>query len=123
GRSALSVSKSGPRWVPVEEEVCFMRRPSGERLAAVLLLLPVLAPPVRAADKDPGPLLARIKAVRGKGEGNAEARRAWQELVRLGPDALLPTLAAMDSADTIASNWLRSATDAIAEKAFAARSL
>ncbi|HKB40601.1 MAG TPA: hypothetical protein VKD72_29515 [Gemmataceae bacterium] len=100
-----------------------MRRPSGERLAAVLLLLPVLAPPVRAADKDPGPLLARIKAVRGKGEGNAEARRAWQELVRLGPDALLPTLAAMDSADTIASNWLRSATDAIAEKAFAARSL
>src|SRR5262249_21919303 len=79
--------------------------------------------PVRAADKDPGPLLARIKAVRGKGEGNAEARRAWQELVRLGPDALLPTLAAMDSADTIASNWLRSATDAIAEKAFAARAL
>jgi hypothetical protein len=100
-----------------------MRRPSGKRLAAVLLLLPVLAPPVRAAARSPEPLLARIKAVRGEGEGNAEARRAWQELIRLGPEALLPTLAAMDGTDTIANNWLRSATDAIAEKAFAARRL
>jgi hypothetical protein len=55
--------------------------------------------------------------------GNAEATRAWQELVRLGPEALLPTLAAMDGADAIARNWLRAATDAIAEKAFAAHRL
>src|SRR5262245_1108396 len=99
-----------------------MRRPSGKGLAAVLLLS-MLGSPARAADRGPEPLLARIKAVRGEGEGNAEARQAWQERIRLGPEALLPTLAAMDGASAIANNWLRSATDAIAEKAFAARRL
>ncbi|MBI1913145.1 MAG: hypothetical protein HYS12_00045 [Planctomycetes bacterium] len=97
-----------------------MRIPPSTALVAVLLLLLL---PVRAAGTDAGPLLARIKAVRGEGAGNAEAARAWQELVRLGPEALLPTLAAMDGADAIARNWLRAATDAIAEKAFVARQL
>src|SRR5438034_10112519 len=92
-------------------------------LGAVLAVLLLLPEPAISADKDPAPLLARIKATRGEGAGNAEAARAWQELVRLGPDALLPTLAAMDGAGVIASNWLRAATDALAEKAFAARRL
>ncbi len=97
-----------------------MRIPPSTALAAVLLLLPL---PAGGAGTEADQLLARIKAVRGKGAGNAEAAQAWQELVRLGPDALLPTLAAMDGADVIASNWLRAATDALAEKAFAARRL
>src|SRR5262245_51036747 len=98
-----------------------MRTPLSTALAAVLLFSHggTAAP----TDSDVTALLARIKAVRGKGAGNVEAARAWQKLIRLGPDALLPTLAAMDDADLITSNWLRSATDAIAEKAFAARQL
>jgi hypothetical protein len=58
--------------------------------------------------------------VRGQGEGNVDAGKAWQELVRLGPDALPETLAALDDADPIAANWLRTAVDAIAEQAVSA---
>jgi hypothetical protein len=65
------------------------------------------------------PLLSKIKAVGAEGEGNAEAGKAWQELVRLGPDVLLETLAAMDDANPKAANWLRTAVDAIAEQAVA----
>src|SRR5437588_11564531 len=65
-------------------------------------------------------LLARIKAVAREGAGNAEAGRAWKELVRLGPDALPAILTAMDGADPTASNWLRTAVDAIAERTLAA---
>ena len=90
---------------------------------ACLLAVPFLWPsPAPAANKDPAPLLARIKAVRAQGAGNAEAAAAWKELVQLGPSALLPTLAAMDT-DPITANWLRAAADAIAEKALAARQL
>ena len=38
-----------------------------------LLAVPFLLSPAAAANKDPAPLLARIKAVRGQGAGNAEA--------------------------------------------------
>lgn len=57
-----------------------------------------------------------IKSVTREGAGNAEAQTAWKSVVSTGGDALLPTLAAMDDANTIASNWLRSAVNAIAEK-------
>ena len=97
-----------------------MRRLPGACLLAALLLVPTS--PIPAANKDPAPLLARIKAVRGQGAGNAEAAAAWKELVQLGPSALLPTLAAMD-ADPRAANWLRAVADAIAEKALASRQL
>jgi hypothetical protein len=60
-------------------------------------------------------LLGRIKAVGKEGRGNAEAGKAWRELVQTGPDALLPTLAALDDADATGANWLRTAVDAIAE--------
>ncbi len=92
----------------------------GTRLLAVLLLPAFLsaAPPT---DKDPSPLLARIKAVKVEGQGNAEAQAAWQQLVRIGPGALLPTLAAMPETEAIANNWLRAAVDAIAEKQLQAR--
>ncbi len=98
-----------------------MRKATGTALAAVLLLVPAPAAPVPGAD--PAGPLARIRAVRGEGEGNPEARRAWSELVAIGPRALLPTLRAMDGASPLAANWLRAAADAIAEKAFRDRTL
>ncbi len=61
-------------------------------------------------------LLARIKTVGREGKRNVEAARAWKELVRLGPGALVDTLAGLDEANDTAANWIRSAADAIAER-------
>src|SRR5713226_610572 len=79
------------------------------------LLILLLVSPAWAAPADE--LVAKIKAVGAEGAGNAEAAKAWKELVKLGPDALLPILAGMDDNKRIASNWLRPAVDAIGEKA------
>jgi hypothetical protein len=84
------------------------------RLAGALLLALAAVPCAVAADA--GPLLARIKAVGGEGAGNAEAARAWRELVALGPDALPDILTGFDGADERAANWLRAAVDAVAER-------
>jgi hypothetical protein len=83
-------------------------------LLALLLILPG-----RAA-ADAGPLLARIKAVGKEGTGNVEAAKAWKELTAQGPAVLPEILAALDDAGPVAANYLRSAVEAIAEKALAA---
>jgi hypothetical protein len=72
--------------------------------------------PRAAAAEDVAPLVARIKAVGKEGAGNADAARAWKDLSRQGPGALIDILAALDDAGPVAANWLRSAVDAIAEK-------
>jgi hypothetical protein len=91
-----------------------MNRKSGTLLFGVLLLPVALlaAPP----ERDAAALLTKIRAVRSEGAGNQEAGAAWKELVKLGSDALLPTLAAIRDNDPIVNNWLRPAVDAIAEK-------
>src|SRR5438132_5737434 len=76
-----------------KEARCMTFHP-GTRLLAVLLL-PTFLPAAGTPDNDPTPLLARIKAVKTEGKGNAEASAAWQQLVQIGPAALLPTLSAM----------------------------
>jgi hypothetical protein len=88
-------------------------------IAAVLIgLLPA---PQHSAGAETASLLSTIKAVGREGSGNAEAARAWRELVRLGPAVLPAVLAAFDDADATAANWLRAAVDAIAERALAAK--
>ena len=69
------------------------------------------------ADPAPGDLIARIKQVGREGAGDAEAAAAWRRLTAHGPDALCDILRGMDDADPVASNWLRTAADAIGEKA------
>src|SRR5690242_1954530 len=91
-----------------------MPKGTTRRLAGALLL--ALAATPYAVGADAGPLLARIKAVGPEGEGNAEAGRAWRDLVALGPDALPAILTAFDGADDRAANWLRAAVDAVAER-------
>jgi hypothetical protein len=66
---------------------------------------------------DVGPLVARIKAVGREGAGNAEAAKAWKELVAVGPEGLLDLLASFEGVDPVAANYLRNAADAIGEKA------
>lgn len=76
------------------------------------------------ASKDDVPgLLASLKKVGKEGADNPDAARAWKALVAKGPDALVPILAAVNDDELVASNWLRSAFDAIAEKAVAENKL
>jgi hypothetical protein len=86
-----------------------------------LVVMLMALPPLSAAEP-PGPeaLLGRIKAVGKEGKGNADAARAWQELVKLGPEVLPQVLGAMDDATPTASNWLRLAASALGEKAMQA---
>jgi hypothetical protein len=81
-------------------------------LSALLPLL--LAVPAKAATAEE--LVAKLKTVGREGADNPEAAKAWKELVKCGPGALLPILAGMDSEKKTASNWLRPAVDAIVEK-------
>src|SRR6476659_6168386 len=68
------------------------------------------------ADDDTSRALATIKAVKKEGRGNDDAGPAWKTLVNKGGAALLPALEAFDDANPTATNWLRTAVDAIAEK-------
>jgi hypothetical protein len=72
-----------------------------------------------AARSESSALIDRIKAVSSEGQGNEAAAKAWRELVRQGPGALLELLTALNDAKPIAANWLRSAVDAVAERALA----
>jgi hypothetical protein len=60
--------------------------------------------------------LKAILAVGEKGRGNAEAARAWQELVKADAAAIPGLLTALDGASPLAANWIRGAIDAIAER-------
>lgn len=92
-----------------------MRTPALLLVGAGALLLPSLSLVAEA-----GPLIAKLKAVGREGNGNPEASKAWNELVKLGPAALLDSLAGLDDADPTAANWLRSAVDTIADSEIAA---
>lgn len=62
-------------------------------------------------------LLKTIRAVGKEGKGNAQAAKAWQAMVRQGPDVLIDVLAGLDDAGPVAENWIRAAVDAIGESA------
>ena len=68
-----------------------------------------------AADDETARALTTIKSVSKEGKGNDAAGLAWKALVGKGGPALLPTLDAMDDGNATASNWLRSAVDAIVQ--------
>ncbi len=82
----------------------------------VLLLLPAVSLSTQVSAE----ALAQLKAVGREGAGNETAARAWKEVVQQGPAALPPILQAMNDADAVAANWLRTAGDAIVERALTA---
>jgi hypothetical protein len=92
----------------------------GRRALLTLLLALSFAAKLRAAD-DVKALLATIKAVGSAGAGNPAAAKAWEALVRLGPDALPAILAGFDDDSPVATNWLRAAVDAVGERALKAK--
>ena len=74
----------------------------------VVLFVPGTA---RADDK----LLKTLSAVGKEGANSPAARAAWDEVLTRGPAILPDLLAAMDTHDTVAANWLYTAFDRIIE--------
>jgi len=70
----------------------------------------------------PDALIRKIQAVGAEGDGSNEAATAWKRLVAAGPSAFLPILGQIDSSSPSASNWLRMAVDAIADRETASKS-
>ncbi|MCP5540534.1 MAG: hypothetical protein H7A53_07910 [Akkermansiaceae bacterium] len=64
--------------------------------------------------------IAALQAVGPEGQGNPDAATAWKTLSTAEGDALLPLLGAMETANPLARNWLRSAAETIAERELAA---
>jgi hypothetical protein len=87
------------------------------RIVSILLGLAMFGFQRPLAAEEVGSLIAQIKAVGKEGKGNADAGKAWKELVRLGPEVLPEVLAGLDDASPIAANWLRSAVDTLADRA------
>ena len=63
--------------------------------------------------------IAVIRAVGPEGKGNTEATVAWKNLSSAPAKELPALLAAMDGANELALNWLRSAVDAVVARAAA----
>ena len=60
--------------------------------------------------------LKAIKSVGAEGNGHAAAIAAVKELSRGKSDSLIPILKAFEDANPLATNWLRGAFDAVAER-------
>lgn len=83
---------------------------------AAAVALAVLA---AAAPAQPDELIKAIATLRGvtkEGAANDAAGPAWKALVDAGAPAFFPALTAVDDANPVAANWLRTAAEAIAEK-------
>src|SRR5438067_1490141 len=57
-----------------------------------------------------------IDVVAMQGRGTDAGRAAWERLSKAGTDAIVPLLDGMNTKDTAAANWLRTAFDAVIER-------
>lgn len=92
------------------------------RITALLLALVVCLGTnalawVQESSENVSKILEPIRKVGKSGLGNIEAQKAWKQIANLSPDALPEVLASMDASQPVLSNWLRSAINAIVEKA------
>ena len=78
-----------------------------------LLALLTLSSPLLA---DTQSAIRTLQSVDAEGNGNPAAAKAWAELIKGGPESIPVLLTAMDDANNLAANWLRSAVDALAQK-------
>jgi hypothetical protein len=81
------------------------------RRFTITLIVLLLIDAARADDS----LLISLRAVGNQGAGSRAARVAWDKLVSRGPAVLPDLLDAMNTSDTVAANWLRTALDRIVE--------
>ncbi|MEO8497419.1 MAG: hypothetical protein ABI614_20300, partial [Planctomycetota bacterium] len=61
-------------------------------------------------------LAATIRSIGPKGEGHAEASKAWQTLAKADSDQLPLILAGMQGAGRLSENWFRAAVEAVAQR-------
>jgi len=88
------------------------------QIPAIIAIVPILSLclTVPAQALDIAPLVKTIREVGDEGKGNREASRAWRELVQADAASLPELLAALDGANPLAANWLRSAIETIAAR-------
>ena len=77
------------------------------------LLLLLAGPAFASLDES----INSLVKVGSEGQGNEAASVAWKEVVKAGPDALVPILKATGQGSVLADNWLRLAANTIAAKA------
>lgn len=65
--------------------------------------------------------LSKLNAVSREGQGNEAASEAWKQIVKAGPEALVPILQASGKGNVVADNWLRLAATVIADESVAAK--
>lgn len=82
-----------------------------------LLAVALLALPGGESRQDMAQAIAAVRATGPNGQGAAEAAKGWQMLSRAEVNALPELLQGMNGANPLAKNWLRSAIDAVREKA------
>src|SRR5260370_31969366 len=85
-----------------------------------VLLLPLLTSLV-PAPQPATPVARDIQTLASQGRGTPAGRAAWDRVAAGGPELLPALLRAMDTPDTVAANWLRTALHQIAERACRAR--
>lgn len=65
--------------------------------------------------------LEQLRKVGPEGAGNVEAAAAWNELTSLGPEVIVPVLAAMEGSGPLARNWMRTAVETVFQGGLAAK--
>ena len=85
------------------------------RLAASGVVLLVLAAGSSGAEDLPR-ALQTLRAVGPKGEGNEAACKAWQEVAGVDVGQVPELLKALDGANPLAANWIRTAIDSVCER-------
>ena len=83
----------------------------------VLLALSLIAPSHAALPRPLRQPVQQLRKVGPEGHGNADATAAWKKVAAAAPSALPDVLAAMDGANDYALNWLRTAAEAIDQRA------
>lgn len=84
------------------------------RLVVASLMLVGWAESSRPTDTgDKVDLVADIRIVARQGRGTPAGRKAWERVSAAGAELVVPILQAMDTPDTVAANWLRTALDRI----------
>jgi len=85
------------------------------RWALILACVPLMFAEFTSAAELPE-LLQTIRNIGPEGQGNREAAAAWQELIASKSPDLIAVLSALDDANPLAENWLRSAFETLADR-------
>lgn len=102
-----------PPHIPASEP---MKRTTTIAAFAACLLTISLAQICSAERVDVETLSATLRSVGPKGEGHAEAAKAWQAISKADADQLPAILAGMQGAGKLSENWFRAAVESVAQR-------